>query len=64
MHNRHWVGRNRGKNLKYGEKLNKLVLKVNVNSKTALTDRKSVEPPDANVIATDLALEAACLRIP
>jgi hypothetical protein len=31
MHNRHWVGRNRGKNLKYEQKLNKLMLKVNVN---------------------------------
>ena len=63
MHNRHWVGRNRGKNLKYGEKLNKLVLKVNVNSEAALKGQKSIESPDANVIAGDVALEATCLRI-
>jgi len=31
MHNRHWVGRNRGKNLKYGYKLNKPLLEVNGN---------------------------------
>ena len=31
MHNRHWVGRNRGKNLKYGYKLSMLMVKVNVN---------------------------------
>ena len=29
MHDRHWVGRNRGKNLKYAERLDEMPFNVN-----------------------------------
>jgi hypothetical protein len=49
MHHRHWVGRNRGKNLNYSRSLRRNPSQVNLDVKTGNPDHK---PPVAIVIAS------------
>src|SRR5215471_4898371 len=58
MHNRHWVVRNRGKNLKSGNKIAKIAVNVNPNVKMTEAAKKAAF---VNVIAAITRLSSSAL---